>query len=258
MPGLLVWVIAANVFCEVDALSAVNMARRDMDYSRVSAVHSTAYWKSKTVFQSIEQEAQKSQRASSVKKSTARRGLLQRVKRGFVQDFLLEEPTTGEMFAGGLMYVLSGAIVAYAYRMFLRNADCHEEPSYLSPQMNKNGFEFGLLSRKKCNVELAICSVFCLCIRWPSTVSNDKLGLISFWPAFFIFACLEGFSGVFFGLLFLVQMVICVFFRQKIRSKYKLPHGTFHTYTEDCLSWTFCCCCAGAQEAKQLEKVRTY
>merc|ERR1719356_603423 len=143
------------------------------------------------------------------------------------------------------MYVISAAILAYAYRMFLINSDCREEPSFLNSQRDKTGFEFGLFSAEKCKMELIICSVFCLCIRWPSTVSNDKLGLISFWPAFFIFACLEGFSGVFWGLLFLVQMVICVFFRQKIRSKYRLPHGSLRTYAEDCLTWTFCCCCAG-------------
>lgn len=265
MPSLLVWAIVANVFCKVDALSAVNMARRDMNLSRVSAVlqihgsksHPTAYRNSETAFQSIEKEAQESQRGRSMKKSTARRGLLQRAKRVIPQEFLSEEPTAREMFAGGIVYVLGGAIVAYGYRSFVVNTDCHEEPSFLLTQREKNGFEFGLFSPQKCKPELAICSVFFLCIRWPSTVSNDKLGIISFWPAFFIFACLEGFSGVFFGLLFLVQMVLCVYFRQKIRSRYKLPHGNFATYAEDCLSWTFCCCCAGAQEAKQLDKVHT-
>merc|ERR1719468_445161 len=75
--------------------------------------------------------------------------------------------------------------------------------------------------------------------------------LMSFWAAFFVFTMLEISIGIFYGLLWAVYIVMCVWFRQQIREKYGLKKER-DTYAWDCLAWSFCCACAAAQEAKQV------
>jgi len=168
------------------------------------------------------------------------------------------EETWFEIFMFGIFYIMSATIFALLYKMF---TDGQAPVLSLNPekQSQTEGFEHGLFSCEKCGLELFICSVFCLCIRWPKTVSNDKLGngtsLITFWGAFFIFVVLDGFMGSMFGLLWVVQLALCAYFRQKIRARYGLPNGTTGTWVQDVLSWACCCFCAIAQEAKQVEGV---
>lgn len=164
-----------------------------------------------------------------------------------------EEPGVAEIFGFGVFYLLSSAFYAFIYRKFIAKTPDDLE-KLLEDQRQKDSFEYDLFSFSKCDAELVLCSSCCLCIRWPLTV--EKTGLMSFWPAFLIFTCLEGFSGILFGTLLILRVGMEIYFRQQLRQRYGLPQGDAGTCVMDCLAWTFCCCFAGAQEAKQVEFVR--
>lgn len=205
------------------------------------------------------QEAEMTVGAYEMRKSAATKALVQRLRHGPAADYVAgrpaqgAEPTVAEIFWGGVFYVFSASVCAVVYRMLIHKEQSELEFGLLEDQKKSDGFEYGLFSFEKCDMQLAFCSFCCLCIRWPVTVSNDKHKMITFWPAFFIFTVLEGFTGILFGLLWIIWMGTMIYFRQKIRALYSLPHGTAGTYIKDCLSWAFCCCFAAAQEAKQMD-----
>jgi len=177
---------------------------------------------------------------------------------------LIEELPDGEetmldMFQFGCFHVVTCTIIAVLYRLFIQNSMLSLKRQ-IEPQQQFDNFEHNLCSTEKCSLELCVCSVCCLCLRWPTTVSNEQLGgsqgpLIGFWVAFFIYVVLDGFTGIFFGLLWCVHIGMCVYFRQQIRARYGLPSGTRGSYCEDCVTWACCCWFAVAQEAKQVESV---
>jgi len=196
---------------------------------------------------------------AEVKRSLATKALLRKVRKTIQPENVKEineEQTAWAMFWAGCSYVLNASIVALIYRYFIWQKHEEDIETLLVDQKEKEGFEHGLFSCEQCSLQLALSSVFCLCIRWPATVSDTRLKLIAFWPAFFIFVCLEGFTGLLCGLLWMIQVGVCIWARQKIRAHYGLPTAGA-TYVEDCLAWACCCWFAGAQEAKQVWFVKS-
>jgi len=159
------------------------------------------------------------------------------------------------VISSSLGYVFLATIGAVIYVNLLQPKLTPETDMIV--QKESEGFEYGLVSFENCDPRLCLCSVFCLCIRWPETVSNERIGLIGFWPAFFLFTFLQGFTGIFFGLLWLIWLYVMVSHRQRIRQHYGLPWGGAGSVVQDCFLWAFCCCLAGAQEARQVEHVQT-
>lgn len=109
---------------------------------------------------------------------------------------------------------------------------------------------------------LCFCAFFCTSIRWAHTVSQPKLQLqTSFWAAviasgfFSVHGMWPGSAPAIVLILFGVAM--CVNFRQTLRAKSDMESGSLATVMQDILAWTFCPCCAAAQEARQVEHMRT-
>lgn len=165
---------------------------------------------------------------------------------------LKEEESTEEIFEGGLAYVVLVVIVAFIYKQCMHPEPVPEES--MEEQVDKRSFEYGLFNTDKCTPQLFLCSLVCTGIVWADTLSSPKITLLAFWPALLIFTVLEGFMGIIYGLLWLVLVVCCIYYRQQIRGSYGLDRGGA-TCFQDCLAWTFCCCCAAAQEARQVEFV---
>jgi len=200
------------------------------------------------------QEAEGVLGAFDARKSLAAIAVVQKFRSSAWMTYIeTEEPTVAEIFYFGVFYLISSAIYAAVYRKFIQK-DTSALEALIEDQRRKEEFEYDLFSFSKCNAELVLCSCCCMCIRWPLTV--EKTGMMSFWPAFLIFTCLEGFSGILFGTLLILRIGMEIYFRQQLRLRYGLPQGDAGTCIMDCLAWTFCCCFAGAQEAKQVEYVR--
>jgi len=200
------------------------------------------------------QEAESMLGAMDARKSLAAVAVVQKFRSSaWMMQMPDEEPSIAEIFSFGVFYLVSSALYAFIYRKFIQK-DTTDFEAMLEDQHQKEGFEYDLFSFSKCDTELVLCSFCCMCIRWPLTV--EKTGMMSFWPAFLIFTCLEGFSGILFGTLLILRVGMEIYFRQQLRQRYGLPQGDAGTCMMDCLAWSFCCCFAGAQEAKQVDFVR--
>merc|ERR1719469_1735485 len=90
-----------------------------------------------------------------------------------------EAPTVAEIFWAGCLYAINCTIVAVLYRQCLHRTPPEVEekldghPSQIEEQKATDGFDFPLVGCEKCSLQLALCSMFCMCIRWPATVSNE-------------------------------------------------------------------------------------
>lgn len=154
---------------------------------------------------------------------------------------------------GTIVYIIFACCVAFLYTTPCLKPDKIDD-ALIEDQQSVHGFNFWLFDSTKCSMYLVFCACCCPFVRWPATVSNEKLRLIGFWPAVILFAFLS--SRMFGGVLFVGLLVAQIYFRQQIRMKYNVENGTCMTCFEDCLAWTFCYPCAIAQEARQVEFVR--
>lgn len=156
-----------------------------------------------------------------------------------------------ELFLQGLCVLVVGTLCALVYRY--RGGGATDEANKLDA-VHAHEFEYRLFDTRNCSAELVLCSSCCMCIRWASTL--NELAIVSFWPAFFTYACLSGFNGLTLGFGSFLLLFVLILARQKIRDRYGMENGTFPTYCEDCWIWLCCACCAGAQEARQVEFVK--
>lgn len=117
-------------------------------------------------------------------------------------------------------------------------------------KLAEDRFQFGLLScfddKKTCF--LVLC---CSPIRWADTVR--MMGFMSFPSALCLFLGLTVLDALT-SSAGLVLLVVCTYYRQKIREKFGLPVGTCSSITQDCCTFLWCSCCAVVQEARQVEE----
>ena len=152
----------------------------------------------------------------------------------------------------------------------------------LQPERAQEGFRYGLFDGCCHSLRICCCSFWCLPVRWADTASSPQIKFLGFGTAVFLFQFLYVLSrlpSVFISfmapsepsepspvgamilllalavLFHVLLLVMVVRHRQRVRSQYGLPHGTCCTCTCDVLVWIFCSCCAGMQEALQVEYV---
>lgn len=153
----------------------------------------------------------------------------------------------------GVVFLIFTCVVALVY-LRLKEAP---RPELVEQQLETHGFQFGIFDTTKCSFGLCFLSFCCCPLRWADTVSQEKLKIISFWPALLLVASLIAFGNIPYlgGILSLVLLGVVMYFRQSIRSHYGIDRGTCMTLAEDCLCYTFCAPCLVAQEARQVEYV---
>lgn len=157
-----------------------------------------------------------------------------------------------KVFVEGLTFVVVSTYVAVIYKYTRVEPPPRQAGVRLKNSRFPDQFEYGLFDTTECDLELAFCSICCWCLRWTDTASSRRFNYTSFWRAFFAFSLLCGFRRV----LWPLWLGLVIIIRQKLRAHYGMQRGDCQTYCEDCLAWTFCSCCAMAQEAKQVELVR--
>mmetsp|Transcript_66198 Transcript_66198/g.123588 ORF Transcript_66198/g.123588 Transcript_66198/m.123588 type:complete len:272 (-) Transcript_66198:97-912(-) len=148
-----------------------------------------------------------------------------------------------------LAYIFISLVIALAYKAN-RTWPVRHEGSTGSIEMKE--WSSGIFD---CFSQPMICLCACCCcpIRYADSVSHVD-GMWGFWAIFAIMLtaeCLMIFVVPLLGML--TALVICVYVRQKIRSKFGMESGTCFTVCGDCLLWTFCNPCTTAQEARHLE-----
>lgn len=127
----------------------------------------------------------------------------------------------------------------------------HDGKSHL-PQDLDGGWKFGLCDC--CGDPGTCCLAFCCpAVRWADTVRMS--GFLGFGCGVTCFVCCQ----LVYNLLFLPVGAIPLalmgtHYRQKLRKKFDIPHGTLSTILQDCLVYSFCACLAITQEAQTLEE----
>jgi len=179
---------------------------------------------------------------------------LQSLEAGGLPVDTMKQPSTKELLFAGTSSLILITLVALAWRNLGTHVPLSTED--MEEQTDRHGFQFGLFDTANCSLNVVFAACCCPCIMWPTTVSNPKLNLIGFWPAFFLMAVLICYQGIAGGLLVLALLGALVYFRQAIRAHYSLDRGSCMSVLVDCLSWCFCPCCAAAQEWKQVEYVK--
>jgi len=130
------------------------------------------------------------------------------------------------------------------------------------PEVGRAVFAYGLLDEKECwseDLMLCILSFCCTGIQWANNVSKPKVGILSsFWVALML-SMLNSYelNALTHGVSWMFWVVITVYARQRLREKYSLESGSTMTLAQDIFVWCYCCRCAVAQEARQVEHVRT-
>lgn len=133
---------------------------------------------------------------------------------------------------------------------------CCKSGTYtLQEERNSQRFKFGLLECGDLGADWRICLSSCLCwpVVWADTQSSEKLQFFPFWPGLLLVVFLNGSRFLTFGIGPWLLLFLLVYSRQKMREKFDMPSGTCELICCDCLAWTFCPCCAVAQEARQVE-----
>lgn len=167
-------------------------------------------------------------------------------------DVAHEGGTAGHVKRGVAVFlfqIIIILIIAALYEPY-RYRECHE-----SPKTHDREFGFGLFTFDNCSVSIFLCSCCCLPIRWADTVSKKEHPFfLNFWVALLIMAGLTALDFLGYGLPGLLALLVAVFYRQKLRTKYGLEGGAM-SLVWDILAWCCCAPCAAAQEAKQVEFV---
>jgi len=165
-------------------------------------------------------------------------------------------------------YIVFMAAVAFLYTQlgFRRDAPTFAEKDDLprTEDGELTGFQYGMFERAgSCgeDMEICCCSFFCISIRWAHTVSHERVKLgIGFWAAVVLInvcdAVGEDFPCTLWFVFAAAGLAIAVFYRQRLRARFGIQHGTCMSVGKDTLAWLCCCYCAAAQEARQVEHVR--
>lgn len=155
-----------------------------------------------------------------------------------------------QWFMSSLIWAFAVVLVAVVYYKEKLHPPKDTLGSHSALEVEPGRWRFGLLS---CFDEPTICLLACCCapIRWADTMRMARI--LSFWGALTIFVGLVVLDTVCAGLAGVVLVLLLAYYRQRIRRLFGLQSGTCMSWSEDCLAYVLCCCCAVTQEARQLE-----
>jgi len=145
-------------------------------------------------------------------------------------------------------------IVAFAY-IYKTYKQARARPGEREMRL-EDGWAYGPLECRELKTDWSICcmALFCPAVRWADTIGSDKVWPGVFWEAFLLFLFLQALGPLTLGLSILISLCVGIYFRQKIRHKFRKALS-WRSYALDCLLWCCCPCCAIAQEAREVEKV---
>jgi len=164
---------------------------------------------------------------------------------------------SGEMFMSFLLWLGLYAICAWYYHSsvlyFAPPEKKDKEAKHLSDNYRAfQEFKTGLLDCGKAAKFPGICfwSCFCPGIRWSDTMG--KLGIHSFWKAFWFLTILMSIAFIPMATIpcVVIQVSYMTYHRQEFRKKFDFEEQGGMTWATDCLTYWCCMTCAVAQEAR--------
>lgn len=150
-----------------------------------------------------------------------------------------------------VLLALAVVLTAYLYRAHgRRRYQKHSAP------LAAAGFAHGLLQWRDLKQDWPIytLAIFCAPIRWADTLNRAQM--LPFWTGLAVMTALFLLVPATFGITMVFVVSLGVYWRQQLRSLFGYSHHTATSLSQDCLAWTFCCLCAIAQEAREVEHVQ--
>lgn len=166
-------------------------------------------------------------------------------------DWLVHNQFTLRLVAF-IVEVLPFLIAAFIYDRFRKTMRFEQAATTKIPE---NGFSHGLFSCFE-SPKITLLAWCCGPIRWADTLDKGSPVLMKYWTAVIVFVLLMGFAPLLGGLSSLILLVLCTIMRQRLRQQFGIQAGG-KTVVEDCCTYTWCGCCAVAQEARQVEVMRS-
>jgi len=152
------------------------------------------------------------------------------------------------VMSASIWFVLS-MLIAFFYRSQKELPQKMDDAEKVDPKDEFINGHFNCFQDKN----TCLMSFCCSGIRWADTMS--MAGLLGFWVALVIYQLFAGLNAVFPALGFgVLLLVMCVYFRQALRTKLDMPRGSVVTVLQDFLFYCCCPCCAIAQEARVVEQ----
>lgn len=101
---------------------------------------------------------------------------------------------------------------------------------------------------------ICLCACFCPGLRWADTISMSDF--LPMWLAFAFYAMFAFLNYLAFGVAVFGIFTACLllYYRQRLRSRFDLPYGTFRSVFFDCCFVMWCPWCAIAQEARAVSE----
>jgi len=100
---------------------------------------------------------------------------------------------------------------------------------------------------------ICLLSFCCPAVRWADTV--DKVGLAKYWCAIIVYLALIYLLPFTAGFGLIAFALVMTAFRGKLRRKFNIESNNL-VVIKDLCAFSWCCCCAIAQEARMVEAWR--
>lgn len=156
------------------------------------------------------------------------------------------------MFLAQSSHAILVVIAAYLYR---RRAPALRAPGGLE---STEVWAYSLFDTRDLGEDKVICgmSLCCPAIQWADTVSNEKVNSMGFWQALALVLVLGSLSCISFGITILIMLCVAVICRQQLRKIFGHSPWSASSCVTDFFTYACCTCCAIAQEAREVDKVR--
>mmetsp|Transcript_10251 Transcript_10251/g.32481 ORF Transcript_10251/g.32481 Transcript_10251/m.32481 type:complete len:245 (+) Transcript_10251:2-736(+) len=147
-----------------------------------------------------------------------------------------------------VVQAILGSLVAHAYIDTCRTQP-EVDPSKRGTDLSK--WSSGLFALWR-DPKVCFCACLCPCVRWADNLHT--LGIMSFWAAFWLSMACVVLMELTYGLVWCFVLLGLVYFRHRLRRKFKMESGGFLIYAGD--FGRYCCCmpCTIAQDARHIEE----
>lgn len=145
--------------------------------------------------------------------------------------------------------VILGALIAHTYLDVIRVQQGVDE-SKRGTDLSR--WSSGLVLDFWCDSKIYCLACFCPCVRWADSLHT--LGIMSFWAAFWLSIACVVLTELTEGLFWWMLLVGLVYFRHRLRRKFKMEACGSWTQIADFLRYCFCLPCTLAQDARHIEE----
>jgi len=171
--------------------------------------------------------------------------------------FLKRDKGGYELFVAALSTFLILCFVGFLYQWLKPTYELPKDGEEHTAENLDGAWNYGLFDIFG-NPSLCLISCCCPVVRWADTVNMS--GLLGFWLALVLITGFIVISELSSGIGSIAVLALLVWCRQRHRQLFSMTGsaapGTCRSYSEDCLTYAFCSCCAIMQEARQLEEAQ--